>query len=118
MTVPVSVKHPETVTVHKVGPSTDTDDDGVPITTTTSEDIVGVSVEPLAAGADGTVLDDGTVVDAFRVSTSTVVEWVSENDTCTWRGTTYVVNRRPRVYRRYLPHTEFTIINVRGGAAS
>lgn len=114
MTVPISTKHPETITVHLVRPSTDTDGNGVPVVVEEDIDIEGVSVEPLSGGAETGVLDDGDAVDAYRVSTSELAEWITENDTCTWGATTYVVNRPPRSYRRYLPHTEFTIIEVRG----
>lgn len=114
MTVPISAKHPETITVHRVIPSTETDDDGVPIVVEADVLIEGVSVEPLSAGGESATLDDGTTPDVYRVSTSEPADWVTENDSCTWGGTTYVVNNRPRTWRRYLPHTEFTIIEVRG----
>jgi hypothetical protein len=110
----VSTMHPETITVRRVTATTETDDNGVPVVNVEEVPIVGVSIEPLAGGGESATLDDGDAVEAYRVSTSVVADWVSENDTCTWGATTYVVNRPPRTYRRFLPHTEFTIIAVRG----
>lgn len=112
--MPVSTMHPETITVRRVTATTETDDHGVPVVNVEEVPIVGVSIEPISAGGESTTLDDGEAVDICRVSTSTPADWVTENDTVTWGATKYVVNKRPRTYRRFLPHTEFTIIAVRG----
>lgn len=112
--MPVSSMHPDTVVVRRTVATNDTDDHGLPIVEVTEQTIEGVAVEPLAAGAASDALDDGEAIEVFRVSTSVVADWVSENDTCTWNGQQFVVNRPPRTYRRYKPHTEFNLIEARG----
>jgi hypothetical protein len=87
--------------------------EGIPSESTERRVIDEVNVQPV--GTNESIGEPGgPVTSRWRVSTTSLADWVSDHDHVEWNGETFEVLGRPQTFRHGIPHTEFIITETRG----